>query len=305
MGIFSSLAVFSLVRVLVLLVIGLLLAEVPPAWLSGSAIIVVAVVVLITMIGLINARRVARVVSIDMPIRNLPDGLKDFTIVQISDIHVGPTIKYGYIQKIVERVNGLSPDLIAITGDLVDGTVEQLSTHTAPLGQLKARYGTYVVTGNHEYYSGALAWIAEFKRIGLTVLLNEHVRIAHGKAELVLGGITDYSAGMYVPMHRSDPAAAIAGAPPLTPKILLAHQPRSARAAEEAGFDAQLSGHTHGGQFWPWMHFVRLQQPWVAGMHQLGQMNIYISRGTGYWGPPIRFGAPSEITRIRLVKAAE
>ncbi len=135
------------------------------------------------------------------------------------------------------------------------------------------------------------------------MLLNEHVLIRQNDAELVLAGIADYSAGMFEPSHRSDPLAALEGAPEGLVRLLLAHQPRSAPAALDAGFDLQLSGHTHGGQFWPWMHFVRLQQPWVAGLQRLGTLQGYISRGTGYWGPPLRFGAPSEITRISLTAA--
>jgi len=169
-----------------------------------------------------------------------------------------------------------------------------------PLSELRARYGAYVVTGNHEYYSGAQEWLDAFREFGLNPLQNEHVLIEHDGANLVLGGINDFSAPRVHPDHASDPAAAADGTPPDALKILLAHQPRSADAAEAAGFHLQLSGHTHGGQFWPWNHFVRLQQPYTAGLHRHGRMQIYISRGTGYWGPPKRFGAPSEITRITL-----
>jgi len=156
------------------------------------------------------------------------------------------------------------------------------------------------VTGNHEYYSGAYAWIDELRRLGARVLLNEHVMIDHGGAAVALAGVTDYSAHHFDRAHRSDPARASQGVPPGAVKVLLAHQPRTAPDAERAGFDLQLSGHTHGGQFWPWNHFVRLQQPFTAGLRRLGHMWVYVSRGTGYWGPPMRFGSPSEITRITL-----
>jgi uncharacterized protein len=160
----------------------------------------------------------------------------------------------------------------------------------------------YFVTGNHEYYSGEAAWSRELRRLGLTVLKNEHVILKHQDSHLVLAGVTDYGAHQFNPQQRSDPQAALHGAPDdAAVKILLAHQPRSATAAASAGFDLQLSGHTHGGQFWPWNLFVPLQQPFTAGLHRLNQLWIYVSRGTGYWGPPKRFGAPSEITRIRLV----
>jgi uncharacterized protein len=224
--------------------------------------------------------------------------------VQITDIHVGATIKRGYVDAIVGAVNALDADLIAVTGDLVDGTVQELAPHTEPLGRLKARYGAFFVTGNHEYYSGERAWTAEFKRLGLHVLLNEHVVLQHRGVPVVIAGVTDYSSHHFNALQRSDPAAAVAGAPAnAAAKILLAHQPRSAAAAAAAGFDLQLSGHTHGGQFWPWTLFVRFQQPFTAGLHRLNNLWVYISRGTGYWGPPNRFGVPSEITLLRLISA--
>lgn len=303
MGIFSSFAVLSLLRGVLIAVLMLFPGALSEAVTERSAEAVIVLVLLFTVLGVFNARRIANVVDVELPVEDLPEALEGFTIAQISDIHVGPTIHRSYISAIVQRVNRLEADVVAVTGDLVDGSVKQLAEHIQPLAELKGRYGVYVVTGNHEYYSGALEWVSHLKHMGLRVLLNEHVVIAHNGAELVLAGITDYSAGMFVPQHKSDPQAAIQGAPDNAPKVLLAHQPRSATLAAEAGFDVQLSGHTHGGQFWPWMHFVRFQQPWVAGIHQLGRLCVYISRGTGYWGPPIRFGAPSEITRIRLVSA--
>lgn len=305
MGLFSSLLVLTFLRDIALL------CALP--WLQApgfavlrerSAAVVAYVAVLLTLLGFLNARRRARVVDVDVPIDNLPAALDGFTIAQISDIHVGPTIKRGYLDAIVDAVNRLGADIVAVTGDLVDGSVDKLAPHTMPLSRLQARYGSFFVTGNHEYYSGAHAWIAEVSRLGLRVLNNEHVVIEHNGSAIVVAGITDYSAHQFDPQQRSDPAAAIAGAPQTT-RILLAHQPRSAfaAAAVEGGYDLQLSGHTHGGQFWPWNHFVRLQQPFVAGLRRIDGLLVYISRGTGYWGPPKRFGAPSEITRLRLVRA--
>jgi predicted MPP superfamily phosphohydrolase len=303
-GFFSGLIVLTFARDLVLLAAAAFVApQAYPALVRDSALAIMGLVPLITFVGFVMARRVAAVREVDVPIAGLPEALDGFTIAQISDIHVGPTIKREFLQRIVDRVNKLDVDLVAVTGDLVDGSVADLSPHTAPLAQLASRHGTYFVTGNHEYYSGAQAWVAELRRLGLRVLQNEHVVIPHGGAHLVVAGVTDYSAHHFEPADRSDPHAAIAGAPASAPKVLLAHQPRSAHRAREAGFDLQLSGHTHGGQFWPWNFFVPLQQPFTAGLHQHGRMWIYISRGTGYWGPPMRFGIPSEITRIRLKRA--
>jgi predicted MPP superfamily phosphohydrolase len=303
MGLFSSLLVLTLLRDVALLV--LTLAQQSSAQIArSSALAVPLLALLLTAIGVVNARKLARVKTVDVPIANLPAALDGYTIVQLSDIHVGPTIKRGYLNAIVNRVNELKADAVAITGDLVDGSVAQLGLHTAPLQRLAARDGVFFVTGNHEYYSGAREWIAELRRLGLTVLMNEHVLRERDGAVLMLAGVTDFTAHHYIEQHRSDAVQAAAGAPAgIAARVLLAHQPRSAAAAAEAGFDLQLSGHTHGGQFWPWNLFVPLQQPYVAGLHRLHQLWVYTSRGTGYWGPPVRFGAPSEITRLRLRRA--
>ena len=257
-----------------------------------------------TLWGYFNARRTAAVVAVEVPIADLPAALHGFSIAQISDIHVGPTIKHGYLRAIVNAVNKLDADLVAITGDLVDGSVPELARHVAPLANLSSRHGTFFVTGNHEYYSGAKAWVDELRRLGIRVLMNEHVVLRHGGEMLVVAGVTDFGAHHFDLAHRSDPQAAIAGAPDAAVRLLLAHQPRSAAGAAQAGFHLQLSGHTHGGQFFPWNFFVRLQQPFTAGLHRVQALWVYTSRGTGYWGPPKRFGAPSEITLLRLVSAS-
>ena len=304
MGAFSSFFVVTLLRDIVLLFTWAFPAIHSPSFRYVTALAAVGLAFGMTFIGWLNARRRARVVHRDIPVEGLPDALHGFSIVPISDVHVGSTIKRPYVQSIGDAVNALAPDAIAVTGDIVDGNVRDLAAHVAPLSELRARHGAFLVTGNHEYYSGEAQWTREFRRLGLRVLMNEHVVIEHGDATLVMAGVTDYSAHHFDPSQRSDPAIALAGAPLAATKVLLAHQPRTASAAAAAGFDLQLSGHTHGGQFWPWNHFVRFQQPYTAGLHRLNQLWIYISRGTGYWGPPKRFGAPSEITRLRLVRAA-
>ena len=320
MGLFSSLFVLTALRDVALLVLNLagmvLPGRLPLVQLTlQSAGAVPVLALLVTTLGFLNARRTPAVVRVDVPIKGLPGALHGFTLAQISDIHVGPTIKHAYLQRIVRKVNALGADVVAITGDLVDGPVAALAAHVAPLAGLQSRHGTFFVTGNHEYYSGAHAWIAELRRLGLTVLMNEHVVLHHGNAlhgdaqddlqimaPLVLAGVTDFGAHHFDEAHRSDPHAAIEGAPPAAlVRVLLAHQPRSAAAAASAGFDLQLSGHTHGGQFYPWNLFVRFQQPFTAGLGKLQNLWVYTSRGTGYWGPPKRFGAPSEITAVRLV----
>ena len=316
MGLFSSLLVLTVARDIMLLLFLLMHAVAhteiaSAAFRRDSALAVWLIGAGMTFFGFANARRTASVVSVDIPIAGLPAALEGFRIAQISDIHVGPTIRHGYLQRVVAAVNRLNADMVAITGDLVDGSVAQLAEHVRPLADLSSRHGSYFVTGNHEYYSGAHAWIAELRRLGVNVLLNSHVVLEHGVstggagggvALAVIAGVADYGAEHFDPSHRSDAQQAIAGAPPSAGvRVLLAHQPRSAAAAAEAGFDLQLSGHTHGGQFLPWNFFVRLQQPYVSGLHRLKNLWVYVSRGTGYWGPPKRFGAPSEITLLRLV----
>jgi predicted MPP superfamily phosphohydrolase len=305
MGFFSSLFVLTVLRDVFLLGLHFMPTAWQPASLGEvSARWTLALTLFMTLAGLIIARRRPAVLSVDIPVTGLPDALNGFSIAQISDVHVGPTIKRGFVAGIVGRVNALNVDLIAVTGDLVDGSVQQLSHHTAPLAGLVARHGAFFVTGNHEYYSGERDWTQEIRRLGLRVLKNEHVVLNHDEASLVVAGVTDYSAHRFDPAQQSDPAAALRGAPSdAGVKILLAHQPSSANAAANAGFDVQLSGHTHGGQFWPWNLFVRFFQPFTGGLHRLKNLWVYVSRGTGYWGPPNRFGVPSEITHIRLVPA--
>jgi predicted MPP superfamily phosphohydrolase len=303
MGFFSYLLVLTIVRDVSL--IGSVLAlstQAHDSWIRISATGVMTLTPAITLVGFFMARRTAPVVRVEVPLADLPKELEGFTIAQISDLHVGQTIKRNFVAAIVDRVNRLQADMIAITGDVVDGSVPDLAHHTEPLARLASRHGTYFVTGNHEYYSGAHAWIRELGRLGARALMNEHVVLDHDGAALTVAGVTDWSAHHFDPSHKSDPHAAVKGAPPHAPKVLLAHQPRSAHIAEAAGYHLQLSGHTHGGQFWPWNFLVRLQQPFTSGLARLGRMWVYTSRGTGYWGPPMRFGVPSEITLIRLVR---
>src|SRR5258706_9768130 len=245
MGFFSTLLMLTLLREVVLLAglaaTGSLIDAATFQQLRmWSAAAVPLLAVLITTVGFVNSRARANIRIVDIPIAGLPQPLHGFSIVQITDIHVGATIKRAYVSRIVDAVNALEADMIAITGDLVDGSVRRLASHTAPLERLSARYGTFFVTGNHEYYSGAHAWIAEMRRLGLLVLLNEHVVLEHFGESVVVAGVTDLSAHHFDPAHRSDPLAAIAGAPEQAVKLLLAHQPRSAFAAAQAGFHLQL-----------------------------------------------------------------
>jgi predicted MPP superfamily phosphohydrolase len=262
---------------------------------------VVAAATLSTGYGIAEAKQTPQVKRVPIKIDHLPPELDGFKIVQITDLHVNPTFRRAAVKDIVAVVNTLDADIVALTGDLVDGSVAQLGFDVAPLKQLNSVSGNFFVTGNHEYYSGVVEWIAEVKRLGFSVLLNEHLVITRGRARMVLAGVTDYRGGNFLPDHRSDPQKALNGAPPAAVKILLAHQPKNIFDAAKAGYDLQISGHTHGGQFFPWNLLIGFAQPYVSGLHTHQNTRIYVSRGTGYWGPPLRVGSPSEITLIKLI----
>ncbi len=253
--------------------------------------------------GVSSARGTVSVERVKIALKRFPESLGGFRLVQLSDVHIGPTIGGEWLAGVVETVNGLEPDLVAITGDLVDGTVADLAQHVAPLKNLRAKHGVYFVTGNHEYYSGVDEWIAHLRAMGITVLRNERVSIGEGDTSFDLAGVDDWRAKEFGGDHGPDLARALEGRDPTRELVLLAHQPKQAELASKAGVGLQLSGHTHGGQIFPWNYFVKLDQPFVAGIDKLGDLTVYTSRGTGYWGPPMRVGAPPEITLLELRRA--
>jgi uncharacterized protein len=224
------------------------------------------------------------------------DALRGFRIAVVSDIHLGPISGRAHTERIVRMINETRPDLVAMVGDLADGSVAELGEAAAPLRDLVSREGTFFVTGNHEYYSGYEQWVTELERLGLHHLHNEHTPVGGGR--LTLAGVTDV-------MGRSfddppDIPRALDGRPTGTPTVLLAHQPVQVRDAAKAGVDLQLSGHTHGGQLWPFHYAVRAQQGAVSGLSKVDDTWLYVTNGAGFWGPPVRVGAPPEITVIEL-----
>ncbi|TGL61484.1 metallophosphoesterase [Leptospira sarikeiensis] len=256
-----------------------------------------------TAFGFYQAKKTPSIKRVSIKVKDLPEGLHGFKIAQLSDIHIGPTIKGHFLEGVVQKTNSLEPDLVAITGDLVDGTVNMLKHHVTPLKDLESKYGTFFVTGNHEYYSGVIAWIRELEDLGIQVLLNQNKLIEHQGAKIAVAGVTDYKAHTIIPGHKTDPKQASLGTEDAHYKVLLAHQPNSVFEAAKVGYDLQLSGHTHGGQYFPGNVFIHLFQKFVAGLSKWEDTQLYVSRGTGYWGPPLRIGAPSEITLLVLEKA--
>ena len=252
--------------------------------------------------GFYSSRKGPTVIDQDIFIESLPDQFDNFSIAQISDLHVGPTIKIKYVENVLKKIEHVNPDLIAVTGDLVDGSVKHLSKDLQPFKDMVASHGTFFVTGNHEYYSGVDPWLDETDRLGMTNLINENRLILKEGAQIALAGITDFRAHQMKKGHRSDPAKALGTIDEDMVKVMLAHQPNSIHAVHEVGVDLQLSGHTHGGQFWPFTYPTKLANAYLAGHYDHDGTQIYVNRGTGYWGPPLRIGVPAEITLIRLKK---
>jgi len=270
---------------------------------SGPAL-VFAASLLALIVGLLAALRGPRLKRIDLPVKGLHADLDGLRIVQISDLHVGSTIRRRYVQRVVDMTNALQPDLVALTGDIIDGPVGRLEKDVSPLAQLQARLGRFLVLGNHEYYAGAGAWVRHFGGMGLQVLLNQHVILERGAARLVVGGVTDPVAAHGRHPQAPQPELAAGKDVGADFRLLLAHNPKLAPAGAAAGFDLQLSGHTHAGQFFPWTLAVRwVHAPHVVGLSREQQMQVYVSPGTGSWGPPIRLGTRTELTLLRLVRA--
>jgi predicted MPP superfamily phosphohydrolase len=252
-------------------------------------------------LGFVNVMRAVAVKRVTVSLAKLPASASGYRIALISDVHVGPTIGRQFLESVVRRINALKPDLIAIAGDLVDGRVAELKDLVSPLEDLRAKDGVFFVTGNHEYYSGVDEWLAFLPTLGVKVLRNERLAIG-GERGFDLAGVEDLSAHGF-PGHAADLPRALAGRDSSRALVLLAHQPKAILEAAQHGVDLQLSGHTHGGQLFPWKYAVGLDQPYVVGLHEHGDAKIYVSCGTGYWGPPMRVGAPAEITEITLERA--
>ncbi len=268
----------------------------------GRAFAAGALVLLAGGVALRAGLRLPRVKRIEVALANWPSALDGFRIAQISDIHIGPILGRGFAERLVARVNALAPDLVAVTGDLVDGGVEHVGHEVEPFAALRGKHGVFFVPGNHDFYSGLDGWLARVQSLGMRVLRNERVAIG-GSEGFDLAGVDDHR-GDWRLGSTEDVAAAVAGRDAQRALVLLAHDPATFVVASAAGVDFQLSGHTHGGQIWPFNAIVRLSTPFVAGLYRRGASQLYVTRGVGFWGPPMRLFAPSEIAEIVIRSAA-
>lgn len=240
---------------------------------------------------------------VQIPLARLPRSMDGLRIATVSDIHLGPLRGRAHTERIVAAINRLDADIVAVVGDMVDGSVAELGEAAAPLRGLRSRHGSYFVTGNHEYYAGVEEWVREVDRLGLRVLQNHRVEITARGGALDLAGVNDAEAAGTGVAGPPDYAAALGGRDPSRPVVLLAHQPVAAFEAATYGVDLQLSGHTHGGQLVPFNYLVRLRQPVVSGLGEVNGTKVYVTNGAGFWGPPVRVGAEPQITLVELRSA--
>ncbi|WP_236655164.1 metallophosphoesterase [Streptacidiphilus carbonis] len=291
-------SVLSLLLRLVLFLLGV--GDPDRSRIVAVAVAVVAAVLLAWGYG--EAMRVPRVARLDITLPRLGPGLDGTRVVVLADTHYGPIDRAGWSARVGEAVNQLDADVVVHAGDIADGTVEQRRTQASPLGTMRSRLAKVYVTGNHEYFGEAQGWLDHMAELGWEPLHNRHVVVERGGDRLVLAGVDDVTAASSgLAGHWANLDGALAGADLELPVLLVAHQPKYVGQAANAGIDLQVSGHTHGGQIWPFNFLVRIDQPVVHGLSRHGERTqLYTSRGTGFWGPPFRVFAPSEITLITL-----
>lgn len=244
--------------------------------------------------GTANVLRGPSVKRVTVPLAKLPRASHGFRIAVVSDIHLGPLLGRAHAQRVVDTINSTNPDLVAVVGDLVDGTVADLGSAAEPLAGLRAKHGSYFVTGNHEYFGDAGEWVDHVRELGLRPLENARVEIAG----FDLAGVNDLAGEEEG--EGPDFEKALGGRDPARASVLLAHQPVVIHDAVKHGIDLQLSGHTHGGQMWPVNYIAQAANPTLAGLEQYGDTALYVTRGAGAWGPPVRVGAPADITVVQL-----
>lgn len=293
MGLITYLVLFTTVRDLVLVLFGF---EFAVTWVGGAVVVALALGGVIALTG-------PKIKRVTVTRADLPPALDGFRIAQISDLHIGGLMNAGYVRRVVTKTNALNPNLVAMTGDIGDGDSQRMSAAIQPLAELMPRDRVYYVSGNHEYYWNISEWLAAFRGVGARVLANQSEMFNVGDAQVCVAGIPDKMGIELRADPKPDLVAALKGSERADFKILLSHRPGPARRAADAGYDLQLSGHTHGGQFFPWTLAVRAVHEFTEGLHQVGRMWIYVSHGTGTWGPPLRLGTTPEVTLLTLRRA--
>ena len=251
--------------------------------------------------GMYQALKEPVIKRVEIKIEGLPESLKGFRMAQITDLHVGSMITGKFVERVTRKIQELNADMLFFTGDAADGSVQSYGEHMQSLGEIHPKYGKYFVTGNHEYYSDMNGWLGLIEKLGFKILVNESQNVMVNDATIMITGIPDRGGGHFSSFHKTDMKKALGGMNPSDFKILLAHQPKDVEYALKYGFDLQLSGHTHGGQYFPFSLLVQLAHPFIKGLHKRENTWIYINQGTGYWGPPLRIGTEPEITEIVLV----
>lgn len=269
-------------------------------FLRGRALMICGITLLASLAALRIGLQPPVTKRIEIALDRFPEALDGFRIVQISDVHIGPLLGERFSALVTERVNALEPDLIAVTGDLVDGRVKSIAKQVEPFRELRAEHGIYFVTGNHDYYSGADDWVSLVTSYGWHTLRNRSVSIGTSGAEFELVGVDDPHGDMLENSGGEDLNLALRDVDTTRAVVLLAHDPATFRRARKIPVGLQLSGHTHGGQIWPFGWAVRAVVPWVAGHFREGASQLYVSSGTGFWGPPMRLGTRAEITELTL-----
>ncbi|MBW2386925.1 MAG: metallophosphoesterase [Deltaproteobacteria bacterium] len=270
----------------------------------GRAFVIAGLTVLASGLALRKGIEPPTTKRVDIALERFPHALDGFRIVQISDVHIGPLLDRDFAARVTAQVNALEPDLIVVTGDLVDGRVSTIAREVEPFRELRAHHGVYFVTGNHDFYSGADDWVSHVSTFGWTPLRNASVPIGRDGAHFELVGVDDPHGSMLEGRGGEDLDLALRDSDPTRAIVLLAHDPVTFRRAHKRSVGLQLSGHTHGGQIWPFGWAVRVAIPWVNGHHRVGESQLYVSCGTGFWGPPMRLGTQAEITEVVLRPAA-
>lgn len=268
---------------------------------KNASLLILFLAALLYLYGFWNASRGPRIVHKKIPIQNLPPELEGYSIIHLSDLHVGPEVRSEFVEKIVQQTLSLKADIVVMTGDMVDGSIQQYKNATKSFSKLTQKWQVLYVTGNHEYYKDGELWIEHFTSMGLQPLLNQHTVIEKHDKKILFAGIVDPAVKMISPQMQPSLTQALKSAPGGHVKILLAHQPKAAIKAV-SHFDLQLSGHTHGGQFFPWIYVIRLFQKFPKGLIKYGSLWVYVNVGTGYWGPRLRVGTRSEIALLTLTQ---